>query len=190
MTPHVVPSVRTIITPTQAIDAIWHAHVDLFGGYCPVKLLEILAAQSALETGRWHSMFSWNFGNIRGHGPDGATQAIAGADEIIDGKRVVVPDGFAAYKDRLEGAREFVRFLGVATKPPAPNRYQAAWEAATDGDVAGYCRELRAHGYFTADLGQYTRGVQGTVDWLRSGPMPEFLRYLSPTPEPFPLEKP
>ncbi len=176
-------AVRTPLTPTEAIDAIWQAHTAVIGGPCPVLLLEILAAQSALETGRWHSMWNWNFGNIRGEG-DAGIMAIKGADEIIDGIRVTVEEGFAAYKDRHSGARAFIRFLGTATKPPHPNRYQAAWDAATRGDVVGYVRELRAQGYFTASLQSYTEGVEGVLAWLRSGPMPEFLRYLQPAPNP------
>lgn len=185
----IVPEVHTVCTPTEAIDAIWHGHVDVVGGTCSIALLTVLAAQSALETGRWTKMHNWDFGNLRGHGPDGASFSQTGADEIIDGKRVVVPDGFASYADRLTGAREFVRYLCVATKPPAQNRYALAIAAAEAGDVPGYCAELRKHGYFTAALDSYTKGVQGTVDWLKSGPMPDFLRYLQPnqSAEPFPL---
>jgi hypothetical protein len=183
---HETIAVRTHLTPTEAIDAIWHAHNDVIGGPCPVPLLEILSAQSALETGRWKSMWCFNMGNLRGTGDGGEWMRIHGADEIIDGKRVTgaeVEAGFAAYRERYSGARAFVRFLGTATKPPNPNRYAAAWSAATAGDVDAYCRELKAQGYFTADLGLYTNGVRGTVEWLRSGPMPEFLRFLAPAPK-------
>lgn len=179
------PAIRTVLTPTEAIDAIWHAHTDVIGGPCPIPLLEILSAQSALETARWHSMYCFNFGNIRGTGDGEEWMTLKGADEYIDGFHVTGPKaevGFAAYRERFSGARAFVRFLGVATRPPHPNRYAAAWSAATAGDVDAYCRELKAHGYFTADLDQYTKGVRGTVAWLRSGPMPEFLKHLAPAP--------
>jgi hypothetical protein len=186
----IVKAVRTILSPTQAIDAIWHAHQDIIGGPCPVPLLEILSAQSALETARWHSMWNDNFGNLRGHG-DAGSMSIKGADEIIDGKRQTGEDvdaGFAAYSSAQEGARAFVRYLGVASHPPAPNRFQKAWDAACSGDVDTYINELHAHGYFTASPEVYRRAMHGDIAWLRAGPMPEFLRYLQPGQEPFPLE--
>ena len=176
-------TVRTELEPVEAIDALWHGHQEVIGGPCPIPLLEILSAQSALETGRWHAMWNFNFGNLRGNGDSGEWIVIRGADEIIDGHRVTGPaveGGFAAYRDRYSGARAFIRFLGTASHPPAPNRFQLAWDAATTGDVYVYCRELKAHGYFTADLDRYTKGVRGTVDWLRSGPMDAFLETLKP----------
>jgi hypothetical protein len=151
-----------------------------------VLLLETLCGHSGFETGRWNRMKNFNFGYMRGTGDGGEWMSVVGADEIIDGKRVTGPDvesGFAAYRERYSGARAFVRFLGTATKPPHPNRYAAAWSAATAGDVDAYCRELKTQGYFTADLELYTKGVRGTVEWLRSGPMPEFLRFLAPAPK-------
>ena len=187
MTAPMTPPVRTILSAAEAIDALWHAHQNVIGGPCPTSLLEILAAQSALETGRWKACWNFNFGNIRGHGPDGAWTSIKGASEIIDSKEVfydIGPDNmFAAYHDRIAGAEGLVRFLGVASHPPKPNRYQLAWDAAIDGDVGKYCSELRANEYFTADLALYSKGVRGTVEWLKEGPMPEFLDSLQPAPE-------
>lgn len=178
-----VLAVRTPLSPTEAIDAIWHGHQDVIGGPCPVTLLGILAAQSSLETARWGSMWCFNFGNLRGTGSGGTWMSIHGANEVEDGHVVMGPEveaGFAAFTDRYEGAKAFVRFLGTASHPPAPNRYQGAWDAATAGDVAKYVSELKAHGYFTADEEAYRKGVEGTLAWLKSGPLPDFLRYLSP----------
>lgn len=192
-------AVRTVCSPTEALHALWQAHQAVIGGPCPVALLEILAAQSALETARWHSMWCWNMGNIRGKGTAG-TIAIAGADEIIDGHRVTGPSveaGFAAYASLVDGAIALVRFLGTASKPGVPNRYQTAWDAACRGDAAGFAHGLKhpSHGagYYTADEARYTAGVEGTRTWLRQNAVPEFLRYLEPAQrtEPFPLgEKP
>lgn len=177
------PPQRTRATPEDMIHAIWQAHQDVIGGPCPVNLLELLVAQSALETGRWQSMWCFNCGNIRGHAPDGAWTSIKGASEIENGKEVfydVGPDNkFAAYRDAVDGARAFVRFLGTASHPPEPNRYQGAWDAAISGDVVGYCAELKKHGYFTANLEQYSQGVRGTRAWLRAGPIPAFLATLA-----------
>jgi hypothetical protein len=129
-------------------------------------------------------MWNFNFGNLRGTGSGGTWISITGADEVNpDGTVETGPEveaGFAAFTDRYEGARAFVRFLGTASHPPNPNRYQGAWDAATAGDVAKYVAELKLHGYFTADEEKYRKGVQGTLDWLKAGPLPDFLRHLSP----------
>jgi hypothetical protein len=179
-------AVRTVCTPTEALHALWQAHQNVIGGPCPVALLEILAAQSALETARWHSMWNWNFGNVRGKGTAGAI-SIAGADEYVDGHHVTGPsaeDGFAAYSTAVDGASALVRFLGTASHPGTPNRYQAAWDAACAGDVAGFVHGMKhpsiGAGYFTADETRYAHGVDGTLAWLRSSAVPEFLRYLAP----------
>lgn len=180
-----VVAARTTLTPTEALDAIWHGHQAVIGGPCPVNLLALLTAQSALETGRWKSMWNFNMGNIRGPGQGGEWMAIPGANEVIDGMVVsgpAVEGGFAAFRDRYEGAKAFVRFLGTASHPPNANRYQPAWDAAAEGDVVGYVSGLKAAGYFTADEGLYLKGVAGTLDWLRSDPLPKFLAYLSAEP--------
>jgi hypothetical protein len=177
-----VPAVRTQLTPEAAIDAIWHAHQDVVGGPCPIPLLEILAAQSSLETAQWHSMWNWNFGNIRGKGDQGNSMSIRGANEVDGGKVVTGPGveaGFAAYSDAMEGARAFVRFLCTASHPPHPNRYQTAIYNAEAGDVVGYCRELRQQGYFTASLSSYTAGVQACLGHLRMAAIPAFLESLN-----------
>lgn len=176
-------AVRTPLTPLEAIDAIWHAHQEVIGGPCPVPLLEILSAQSAFETARWKALWNFNFGNIRGTGPGGEWMSIHGAGEIdANGKEYFPPDGhenmFAAYRDRYAGAGGLVRFLGTASHPPAPNRYQRAWDAACAGDLAGFVRGIREQGYFTAGLERYTSGVRADLEWLRAGPMPEFLQHL------------
>lgn len=180
-----VLAVRTPLTPTEAIDAIWHAHVDVIGGPCPISLLTILTAQSALETGRWQSMKNFNFGYMRGGGTAGEWITVVGANEIENGKLVTGPaveGGFGAWRDRYDGARAFVRFLGTPSHPPAPNRYQAAWDAATAGDIDGYVHGLKLGAYMTANEATYDRGVHAQVAWLKSGPIPKFLEYLSAEP--------
>jgi hypothetical protein len=176
--------VLTPITASEGIDALWHAHQDVIGGPCPVAWLEIAAAHCSFETDEFRAMHGYNFGNLRGKGNAGS-QSIHGANEIIDGHVVTGPDvdaGFAAYTDRFEGARAYCRFLGTATHPGTPNRYQAAWDAACRGDIPVFCEELNRHGYFTADISVYTRGVESKFAKLLAGPMPDFLAHLSPAP--------
>jgi len=169
--PYVPPS-RTPLVPADAMDSIADAYESVCGGEIPARLLLTLTAQSALETARWTSMWCWNFGNIRGSGDAGWTSFQAG--EIIDGKSVTLPPGvdnkFAAYSDRLAGARGFVSFLCTASHPPAPNRFQGAIDAALRGDLAGYVHGLKAGGYFTAEEGTYFRAEQSCESWLERLP--------------------
>lgn len=166
------PPVRTKATPEDVIDAFWHAHQRVIGGPCPVNLLTMLTAMSAFETDEWRAMWCWNLGNIRGTAPGtGEWTSIKGASEIENGREVfydVGPDNkFAAYPNILASAEHVVRFLGTATKPPAPNRYQAAWDAAVAGDVDGFVAGMKAGGYFTAGLKHYTKGVQHKLRIVR-----------------------
>lgn len=167
-----VPPVKTPARPDEMMDAIADAYEAVCGGEIPSRLLLALTAQSALETGRWAAMWNNNPGNIRGSGDAGWTSFEAG--EIIDGKSVVLPPGvdnkFAAYGDRLAGARGFVSFLCTASHPPAPNRFQGAIDAAMKGDLEGYVHGLKAGGYFTAEEGTYFHAEQSVESWLERLP--------------------
>lgn len=167
-----IPRAQTILSPADAMDSIADAYEAVIGGEIPTRLLLALTAQSALETARWRSMWNWNFGNIRGTGDAGWTSFQAG--EIINGKEVILQPGagnkFAAYSDRLAGARGLVNFLCVASHPPAPNRFQSAIDAAMRGDLIGYVRGLKAGGYFTANEGTYFHAEQSCEAWLEQLP--------------------
>lgn len=168
--PCVVPAVRTIITPGDALDAIADAYESEVGGEIPARLLLALGAQSALETARWRACWNNNFGNLRGKGPGGATMSIPGANENVGGKLVLIEAGFAAYPDRTAGAKAYVRYLCVATRLPAPNRYQAAIDAATRGDLASFVHGLKLGGYFTAGEVGYLRAELSEENWLEKLP--------------------
>lgn len=174
-----VGAMRTPMTAAECLDALVEAYAMEVGGEIPGRLLLALAAQSALETARWTACWCWNFGNMRGAG-DAGTTAIQGATEIENGVEVQRPEGFAAFSSRLAGARAFVRYLCVATRPPAPNRYQAAIDAATRGDLPGFVLGLKAGGYFTADEGRYENAEEAETRWLEK--LPEMHAWLENTP--------
>lgn len=179
MTP-MTPAVRTVITPEQAIQALVDAHEAVIGGEPPGPLLEILVAHSALETAQWKAMWCNNWGNIRGSWRGLWTSFRAG--EIEGGHEVILDPGpdnmFRAYPDIASGAEDFVSFLGIASHPPEPNRYQAAWDAACRGDVEGYCAGLRAGGYFTASPHAYLVALHSEETFLEK--LPAMQAYLRP----------
>jgi hypothetical protein len=187
------PSTLTPITPAEAMVAGTQAYQRVFVEPPSRDRLCMVVAPSADETARWKAMHNNNAGNMRGRGTAG-TVSIEGASEVIDGHEwffrrgvwsdrsgVLAPadiatqlgdNGFAAYRDPVEGFEALIRFLGTASHPPTPNRFAAAWDAAERGDVPAYCHGLKhpSHGgaYYTADEGIYTRGVQAQFDWLRN----------------------
>jgi hypothetical protein len=183
------PPKYTHCTIADVIAAISEAYESTVGGEIPGGLLLCLVAQSALETGRWAKMFCWNLGNIRGVGPTGEWTSFS-ASEIIDGKEVHFDPGpnnrFAASPDLLTGAKFYVSFLCVASHPPTPNRYQAAVDAASRGDVHGFVAGLRAGGYFTANPGRYQSAEDAQVAYLEELPAMHAWLQHSP-PEEFPL---
>ena len=184
--PHQVPAVKTPLTHEKAAEAFWFAHQAVIGGPCETLLLETLVIQWDVETGAGRAMWNDDMGNLRGHGPDGATMAIPGANEIIDGKLVTVEAGFASFDTPEQGAEAMIRLLGTASHPPKPNRFQGAWEAAKRGDLLEYARQLseevqgKGHAYFTANLQVYQRGLISRRDRARRG-VSNFLATLTPT---------
>ncbi len=160
---------RTPLSAEEAIDAIHEAYVKIFNRSPVAHMLAILVSQTALETGQWRAIYDYNFGNIRGR-YKGSTMSILGANEIIDGKTVIVEDNFRSYPDMYAGAEDFVRFLGTDTTPHngRANKWDMAFEAAERGDLKAYVFALAdpdgnprtSDGYFTASKDLYFKGIK------------------------------
>lgn len=60
-----VPDVKTALTLDEAIRAFAGGWKIVLGSEPKPRAVAILVAQSALETGNWHSMHCYNFGNVR-----------------------------------------------------------------------------------------------------------------------------
>jgi hypothetical protein len=174
------PAVRTRLSPGDALDAIVDAHNSVVGGDPSDECLEILGAHSALETAQWQAMWNNNFGNIRGSFFGAWTSFRAG--EIEDGHEVILEPGpdnmFRAYPNRVVGAKDFLAFIAIASHPPEPNRYAMAWEAAQNGDAAGYVYGLKQGGYFTANEDRYLKALRSEETFLAH--LPFFAETLRP----------
>lgn len=186
-TPHTMP---------ELVSALWFAHQDVFGGPCPVVALKMWAADVAFETADGRAVNGENVGNMRGHG-DAGSVAIAGADEVINGKLQIIEGGFAAYSSLRAGCRAYLAYLGKASHPPKPNRYDAAWAAALVGDVPGFvhgirhpddggvgklcagCGRVHMGGYFTADEALYAKGVAREFNGTAGAAVDAFVASLS-----------
>jgi hypothetical protein len=174
---HVVPQVRTTCTGAEAAEAFWYAHQHVIGGTCPIALLVALVCKWDVETAGGHDCFGNNLGNMRGHGPDGATQSLKGADEIIDGVRktgAAIDAGFAAYvseptplENRIKSAEAIIRFLGTDSDPTdgRPNRFAGAWAAMQTCNLEEYAHQAGKDvqgplAYFTASPKVYAAGLR------------------------------
>ncbi len=146
----VVTPVRTRLSGTQAADALRSAWSAVTGEAPSRETLAVLTAQWAHETGRGASMYNYNFGGIKGHGPSGLTVELKTREGWGATERTIV-DGFRAYRTPTEGAIDYVKLL--------TSRYKGATEAARRGDAVGFVRSLKAGGYFTGNEAAYVRSV-------------------------------
>ncbi len=143
-----VPRRRTTPTPAEWLAAIRAAWDVLEPGFpASNKSIACLWGHFALETGRGRSCWNNNLGNVRRGTWLGDTFDLPGADEEIDGKRVVVGGEFRSFATLDEGARAYIEFLC--------ERYPRAWSAVRAGDATAFVRELHDGHYFTAPLDEY-----------------------------------
>jgi len=158
--PQYLPDNNRDLDQGEAAVALREAWHNIYGEYPSDRALALLWAQSALETGRWKSIHCFNFGNIRKvHNPDdGHCFTMYEGNEIIKGKSIWFKppeplSHFRGYKSVIEGAEDYISLVSQR------KRYKKAWAMVMAGDPIGYCRELKAAGYFTANLDHYTKPV-------------------------------
>ncbi len=145
-----VSPVRTRLDAGQASDALRTAWRAVTGEEPSDKTVRILTAQWAHETAHGASMFNYNFGGIKGVGPSGLSVSQRTREGFGETERTIT-DRFRAYQTAEEGATDYVRLLS--------KRFPEAVQAARDGDPSAFVHALKNRGYFTGDLGAYTRSV-------------------------------
>lgn len=79
-----IPDRKTTITLPQFLSALAHAWVNLFEKPATKNQLLVLAAQSALETGRWKYAHNYNLGNVKSNDGDGRDYTFFACNEILD----------------------------------------------------------------------------------------------------------
>jgi flagellum-specific peptidoglycan hydrolase FlgJ len=157
---------RTPISPDDMVSAIAKAYKDVTGSNASKTILGLLVGQVALETGgtggNFGSVHNYNIGNIRGS-YQGNTTSISGANEIIDGKEVIVESNFRAYPDLLTGAKDYI--VQLRNRPHW-------WDGLMSGTIDGFIKGLTTYpAYFTANAATYERvlnermaNYQGLID--------------------------
>lgn len=124
----------------------------------------LLYAQFAFETGRGKYCYCWNLGNVRKGSWTGDVFELPTAWEIINGARVVTGGYFRAFGSLAEGMDHHLQFLSSLS------RYDRAFQvlvkasalACNKSNIQALGTEiiaaLKAGGYFTGPLEDYTRG--------------------------------
>jgi len=172
------PCKATPVTPEQVFLALGLAWQSLTGSTPDRKIIHILHAQSALETGHWKSIYNYNLGGAKKHGTCDwtyftTTERLSHpvADKLLSSAKpgevtvLKVDDKFKTVK--VSGKQSMNCFaswddLDTAAKDHLAllfRRFPKAIEAAKKGDVPGYVRELKRSGYFTASEEDYTKIV-------------------------------
>lgn len=168
------------LTEKEAAEALIIAWKKAYSDPPTPGQLAILLSQTALETGRWRSMYNFNWGNIKASANYGGYYQMFRCNEIIKGKVEWFDPPhpqtwFRAYLKASDGASDYIAFL---ERP----RYMAAHEALLRGSVADYTTALHTAGYFTASLSSYL----GTMQKLYTEFLPKSINYLAQFKEPEP----
>lgn len=167
----------TPLTFDEASSALAAALKDKIGKPPTREALALALAKTALETGRWRSIWNSNFGNVKAGAKYVGMYCAIELNEVLDGKVVwfaprgrldrkggkVVAEHYPdppghpqtrmrAHANRFDGAFAYADFC-------AGGRYAAAWQFLLHGDAVAYVRALKAAGYFTAPETDYARGV-------------------------------
>lgn len=173
-----VPPRLTPLTFDDAAEAMRAALRDKLKANPTPEALALALAKTALETGRWKSIWCANWGNIKASATYEGMYTCITLNEVIGGKVVwFAPEGqlaggrgtpvvgkvydvppghpqtrMRAYANRFDGAFAYVDFV-------SGGRYAHAWIRLLAGDAPGYIRALKAKGYFTADEATYAKAV-------------------------------
>ncbi len=154
----VVDVQRTPLSGKEAAKRLERAYRRLIGRRPSRETIELLTAHWAHETNQGASMLNYNFGGIKGVGPDGAyvvtrTREGAGARTRSKNHR------FRAYADATDGALDYLSLLR--------RLYRPALEAAALGDATGFVEGLKAGGYFSGDETVYLKKVTTFMGFAR-----------------------
>jgi hypothetical protein len=118
------------------------------------EALEILVAQSALETADWVKIYNWNFGNSKStqqwphtyfrtgeRDPKTSRTVMYDPPHVNRDPTHVLQTRFRAFDTAAQGAEHHLRLL--------VGRYQAAYEHALAGRIVEFSRALYERGYYT-----------------------------------------
>jgi hypothetical protein len=182
----IVENRLTPLSVQDATRALYDAYTRVTGGPPSARILALLLAQSAFETGRWQKLHNFNFGNIKAD-PNYPLVTQFRCSEVEQGVEQFFdpPDphcNFRAYASATDGAVDHVKVL--QSRPHW-------WNGLQTEDPGEFVDALAtAPKYFTGNPTVYKRAVVSLFDELRplaraavrrprSASLPSRLRSLS-----------
>ena len=187
MTLKKVDTIQTKYSQQDLCFAIISAWKTLFGKY-PIKAsVGVIIAQSGIETGGGTYCWNNNFGNVKAKDIPGQVIeycALRGVWEIINGKKVMIPETnpgawFRSFPTLSDGVKFHLALLKTG-------RYASSWAAIETGDVAMFATLLKQKGYYTAPVQDYINGMNRYfLPYMKSLDYEKALSQIKPAP---PLE--
>jgi hypothetical protein len=166
----VVPVVRTTYSMKDFAKACILAWKRLTGLFPKKEVVGIIWAQHALETGNGGFCWNHNIGNLKCTETQASAgvpyMMLAGTWEMINGHKVIFQPPhpatwFRAFASLDEGMTAHLDLL-------KNRRYATCWPAVESGEPAAFAAALRARGYYTASVEDYTRLMKvGHLRWMR-----------------------
>jgi len=154
-----LPDQITPLTAEQAAAALATAYQRVTGHAPTDRILGLLVAQTAQETGEWQHLHNFGFGNLKASASDQYYQGFR-CWEMVNGQQVWYDADnpicrFAAYLRPEDGAERYVQLL--AKRP-------YWWNGLHTGTVEGFVAGLTTPPvFFTGDPGVYARNMEKFV---------------------------
>ena len=150
-----IPDRLTPLTAEQAAGALATAYRRVTGAFPTQRILGLLVAQTAQETGRWQRLHNYGFGNLKAAASDLYYQGFR-CWEVVNGQTVWYEADnpicrFAAYLTAEDGAERYIRLL-----QKRPHWWNGLQTGTVDGFVAGLTTVPK---FFTGDAGVYARNM-------------------------------
>lgn len=201
-----VPSVKTVASAEDVARSLRKAWEVLFEEVPKLESVALLMAQSALETGRWKSCYSWGLGNVKWTPATETDVCYRECNELLTPEAAVA--ALVKASPRTDGAGLDVELRGVSGDkqivwfyPDHPasafrafktldegavnylsvlhKRFSSAWPAVVAGSPLEFVTRLKASRYFTAPLAEYLKAVNSLfLEYLK------LLKNMPPDPEP------
>lgn len=155
-----VPTIKTIFSIEQLIEAIIKAWQQIYNTIPKKQSVAIIYSQWALETGQGKYCWNNNIGNTKA--VDNINSIIEycvlnNVWEIINGKKVLIPptnpgSWFRSFSTLTDGAIFHLDFL-------KNHRYKKAWTAVESGNPIDFAHLLKLEKYYTAPEANYTKAI-------------------------------
>ena len=181
--PKLLSPKRTIVSLERMLESFALSWIAIFNDQPKKESLLVLLAQTALESGRFKSMYNYNLGNIKSTPNDNRDYTFYKCNEIlpiitankllqtqkVDGGKVVITkniDDKTCVVDFYPN-HKYARFRAFETLNEGvvdylnfiEIKYRPAWSAVLAGDPVNFVHLLKENHYFTADESQYKKSV-------------------------------